>query len=787
MTNPNNNNSMKSKKNPRALILTSIALGITLPSQAQLTWNPLPNPDNIWDLTTLNWASQSAPPNTLWDNSGSQTAIFEDVASTVLVADGGVTVGDLTLSPGTEVVTLTSVTDNLGLITIAPGGATWNLGGRELEFANNNSDTPLAISPNDTLTISGGGIFDTGERPIDANWTANQASLVITDPTIVRGNTNSVGAFSVVSIASGSTYIHERNTNQAYSTNWVINGTDNLTITNRFSRTINLADSIIDGTGGLTISDLASTDVGGNNLLLSNENNSFQGGIIVDATNQATLLIVSNGDSVLGAVPAAFDPDNITLRNSGRIRLTNNGNPMNLNPNRGITLDNGGTIILSGNDNTVNAPITGVGPLQIGLSADNNANVLHLDAQGSNYTGGTNIVRGTISPGTTNGLPADTILTLGGTAGNAHFDLNGLDQTIGGLTVTGSNTRTLRNLGANPATLTIDVAAGESFTYTSNIDESGIINITKEGPGTQAILRTAGFTTDPGDIAVNAGTLELGVNDSLGDVTIGSGATLIAGQTGTLAPASVTAVSGAITTYNWSVNDWTGTPGAGWSSLDVIGDFTSPSGSTLAITINEANLVNFTETNQTFVIATIGGNLDVANANLSLDTSGFTSGTGTWAPVINGNTLELVYTTGTGATAYDTFVAGFPSLIGGFNDDDDNDGFTNGEEFYFGGSDPTSAGSTVTGLNQVTSNTTGAFSFTHLRPIDTTGITADYEWSSNLAQFFDNGASDGTFTVTISAGTPSPDIAGFESVTVTATSAPATAAKLFARIRLTLN
>jgi len=81
----------------------------------------------------------------------------------------------------------------------------------------------------------------------------------------------------------------------------------------------------------------------------------------------------------------------------------------------------------------------------------------------------------------------------------------------------------------------------------------------------------------------------------------------------------------------------------------------------------------------------------------------------------------------------------------------------------------------------------GVLVFTHLRPIEASGVNADYEWSRTLEpSFIANGESDGTFTVNIVPGVATPDIAGYEMVTVTVSSAPVMAEKLFARVLLSL-
>jgi len=218
---------------------------------AQLTWDPEAS-EPFWDTGTDAW--NDGENFVIWDNSGSQEAIFtENGESFVEIGDGGVNVGDITLEPGSVPITFLSFNDNLGRITIIPGGATWDLGGRELEFVNDQiSDTPLSISSGDTLTIIGGGEFDTGERPNDADWVGAGATLNIADPTLVRGANQTVGNFGLVQMVAESTYVHERNAGQTYPNNWEITGNGNLTFTNRFARSIILSGAI-SGTGGITV------------------------------------------------------------------------------------------------------------------------------------------------------------------------------------------------------------------------------------------------------------------------------------------------------------------------------------------------------------------------------------------------------------------------------------------------------------------------------------------------------------------------------------------------------
>jgi Putative Ig domain len=135
--------------------------------------------------------------------------------------------------------------------------------------------------------------------------------------------------------------------------------------------------------------------------------------------------------------------------------------------------------------------------------------------------------------------------------------------------------------------------------------------------------------------------------------------------------------------------------------------------------------------------------------------------------------------------------AGGFNLTGGdaaFNFDFDNDGVSNGEEWYFFGTDPTLAQSHASALTAVAASGIGSFTFTHSRPLATTGVTAEYEWSTLLSGTWNaSGATAEATTVTISAIGDDPDQNSdpdYESITVTVTADPTTAPKVFVRMKL---
>jgi hypothetical protein len=119
---------------------------------------------------------------------------------------------------------------------------------------------------------------------------------------------------------------------------------------------------------------------------------------------------------------------------------------------------------------------------------------------------------------------------------------------------------------------------------------------------------------------------------------------------------------------------------------------------------------------------------------------------------------------------YDAWADGF-DLVGGPNDDDDNDGLSNFEEYAFG-LDPTS-GSSVTPVT-APNKATGAFTYSRRKP-SLTGLEYTYESSTNLADWPD-------FTPAVA--DVSDDGDPVEIITVTIPAALLAEPKLFLRVRV---
>ena len=134
------------------------------------------------------------------------------------------------------------------------------------------------------------------------------------------------------------------------------------------------------------------------------------------------------------------------------------------------------------------------------------------------------------------------------------------------------------------------------------------------------------------------------------------------------------------------------------------------------------------------------------------------------------------------SNTFSDWIAGFPGVGGltGFNDDADNDGNGNGLENFFG-TDP-SAFSAGLVSGEVSGST---FTFTHPQNAspadDINGPT--YTWSTDLQNFFGDGASNGAGTaVSFSASLNTP-VAGVTTVTATVTGA--SGANLYVKVGVT--
>ena len=226
-------------------------------------------------------------------------------------------------------------------------------------------------------------------------------------------------------------------------------------------------------------------------------------------------------DRSLGLVPAAFEPDALTL-NGGS--LGNYTGLLTLHPNRGVTAGPSGAYLFGrsvGGGTEVAAPITGAGPL---LIVQESAAVT-LANPANDYAGGT--VVGAAGPGiyanagaqATLRLGADEVIPHGAGKGvltlngqrKAVLDLNGHSETVNTLSVTGD--------------LALVNSAGAPGLLHAGLDNAGMVingvihegaTLDKIGSGNLSFFATG---DSGGDIRISDGALVFATGSALGTTT----------------------------------------------------------------------------------------------------------------------------------------------------------------------------------------------------------------------------------------------------------------------------
>lgn len=243
---------------------------------------------------------------------------------------------------------------------------------------------------------------------------------------------------------------------------------------------------------------------GGTTGALINSNTSTAASITTDLTGVYNFSINGAGDIT---VPRLIATGNRVITKNGTGTFTTSGSNHN---NLCGWVVNSGTLVLANTS---------------GLGSD----------RGTTINGGTLRISGLNSDLINN---SQAFSMTGGT-----FDLNGKGEAVASIDGTGG---TITNSSATTATLYVGggVAGTSTGSFAGNIqDGTGILNLTKEGSGTQTLTGTLGYT---GDTTVSAGILSINsaslANDST--VAIASGAVLDLTHTQTDVVAKLTLSTG---------------------------------------------------------------------------------------------------------------------------------------------------------------------------------------------------------------------------------------------------
>ena len=265
--------------------------------------------------------------------------------------------------------------------------------------------------------------------------------------------------------------------------------------------------------------------------------------------------------------------------------LTANPPPSIPQPNRGAlqadtnaTAEWAGPVTLASSDSrvgaqdggnlTISGVISGSAGNALRTSSNPNDRLRGTVLKGQNtYAGNTEITRGVLFMGAPNTLPAASVVDVHWSNANnneyAALDINGYDQTIGGLQNTGNsgNFAVVTNSSSTLVVLTINQSATTS--YGGLI--AGKIALVKGGAGTLSLTNRIAYS---GTTTVTGGTLRLGLNGAIpaaNSVVLAGGALDVSGTTNTLASLTVSANStlalgtaGSLTVANQSAEAWSG-------------------------------------------------------------------------------------------------------------------------------------------------------------------------------------------------------------------------------------
>ena len=426
-----------------------------------------------------------------------------------------------------------------------------------------------------TTTISSGTILLSNSMALQNSPLANGGTGIVFDSAVAThafqiGGLNGSGNLALQDNAStpnAITLTLAPLTNTSYS--GTLSGAGSLIKTGTFNQTLSGSDtftgSVSITNGKLTVANVA-TGVTSQAL---GEGNTVTLGV---ASTSSGNLIYTGAGGTLDKNISALGNGGDTIQNTGGGLLTLSG-----------TLTKANTVLtLSSGSFNVTGQITGGGTNSFNSDFDVNNATVTVSATNNNYTGPTLVYGGgTLLDGTSNALPAGTVLTTGSTSDGAvtnTYNLSGFNQSIAALNSvsSGSNVNIVTNTGTSTLTLTGTNSDNTivSGSFGGSIgDGSGKTSLTVGG-GTQTLGGSNGYT---GNTTISSGTLAL---ISASSNNIASSAQIIVGTgTGSSAGLNATGISGGFvvpvaqtlsgfgtvtgaTTVNGSLTPGTGTGGA---------------------------------------------------------------------------------------------------------------------------------------------------------------------------------------------------------------------------------
>ena len=334
---------------------------------------------------------------------------------------------------------------------------------------------------------------------------------------------------------------------------------ENMSATGRlvFTNTIFNADGADPlGTGNANTAAARTLTLGGSSTL-SNEitgrildNSTATGGTIGVIKNGAGRWVLSGSNSYTGGTTVSAGTlvlGHTNALSSGAVTV--NGGTLDLNGlsvtanqlggSGGAIALGGGALRVNNTSTTTNASaITGSGSLtKAGVG------ILVL-AGNSTYNGDTFLEAGNIQLGLADALSTGSVLRFSANANDRRLQMQGFNQTLGGVDSTAATGGTLiieaasDNVSFAPATLTLNVAAGTNYTFSGIVRNAAgtavnsALTLVKSGAGTQVFSGVAGNVTYSGPTTINAGVLEFAGANSVANnsaITLGGGTVRFSG------------------------------------------------------------------------------------------------------------------------------------------------------------------------------------------------------------------------------------------------------------------
>ncbi len=449
-------------------------------------------------------------------NEATVTITDNDVVSTVYVDDDWTASTDLSAE---DLDDGTSATELNGVFGLTAFGSITN--------------ALAALPPTGGTIIVNAGTYDAAREGGPISIPAN-VTLEITGPDTAQAVT-----IDDLSTAAGTTI------NIEGASTLTINTTSDQTIAGTISGSGNLAKN---GTGRLTLagdnSYTGNTNVNAGILALQHNNalGTTDGNTIVETTGQ--VLIDGNGLNIGEAISVQGQDNRGNGTWEGPLR---NGSGTNEWSGQ-ITLLDWSRISQGSGALTVTGGVVSNGGANLGFVVNNSSGTVTFetnpidiaDGRFESHGGGTTILNvagnefgdvwtrwsSTLRTDVAGALTTDAIVNVSTSTFAGTLNLNGNDQTIGGLIDEGTGNRTVTS--ATAATLTIGNAA--DHTYNGII--SGALTLTKSGAGVQTLSGDNSYT---GITTISAGTLALtasGDIDQSPEVAVVSGATFdVSGRT----------------------------------------------------------------------------------------------------------------------------------------------------------------------------------------------------------------------------------------------------------------